>query len=61
VVSGRNPKGLFEFVEGVLRWKKRVIGYAFTLVTDRYQAFVGDGDELEKTAERTLLVARGDV
>lgn len=27
----------------------------------RYQAFVGDWDELEKTAERTLLIARGEI
>ncbi len=33
------PRGLFDFVEGVFRWNNRVVGYAFTLVTDRYPPF----------------------
>jgi Domain of unknown function (DUF4389) len=37
--TGRYPKGIFRFVEGVLRWNNRVIGYAFTLVTDGYPPF----------------------
>lgn len=37
--TGRYPKGLFGFVEGVIRWHNRVVGYAFVLVTDRYPAF----------------------
>jgi Domain of unknown function (DUF4389) len=37
--TGRYPRGMFEFVEGVLRWHNRVVGYAFILVTDQYPPF----------------------
>lgn len=39
LVTGRYPRGLFAFVEGVIRWNDRVIGYALTLVTDEYPPF----------------------
>jgi hypothetical protein len=33
------PRGIFDYIEGVLRWHNRVVGYAFILVTDVYPPF----------------------
>ncbi|MGO8904924.1 MAG: DUF4389 domain-containing protein [Solirubrobacteraceae bacterium] len=37
--SGRYPRGIFDYVEGVIRWHNRVVGYALILVTDQYPPF----------------------
>ena len=39
VFTGRYPRGLFEYVEGVIRWNNRLVAYAFILVTDEYPPF----------------------
>lgn len=39
LATGRYPRGLFTFVEGVLRWHNRVTAYAWLLTTDEYPPF----------------------
>jgi hypothetical protein len=37
--TGRYPRGMFDFVQGVIRWHNRVTGYALVLITDQYPPF----------------------
>ena len=37
--TGSYPKGIFDYVVGVMRWGTRVNAYAFLLATDKYPPF----------------------
>jgi hypothetical protein len=39
VITARYPRGIFDYLEGVIRWHNRVGAYAFLLITDRYPPF----------------------
>jgi hypothetical protein len=39
LLTGRFPRGIFDFLVGVGRWTTRVTAYAFILVTDEYPPF----------------------
>ena len=39
IITGRYPRGMFNYVVGVTRWSLRVDAYAWLLTTDRYPPF----------------------
>ena len=39
LIRGRYPRGLFDYVEAVLRWHNRLVSYAIIFATDRYPPF----------------------
>ena len=42
LVTGSQPRWIFQFLEGYLRWGLRVTAYAYLLTTDRYPPFQFD-------------------
>jgi len=40
--TGKFPRGLHDYLVGVLRWSLRVEGYAFLMTTDVYPPFSFD-------------------
>ena len=39
LITGHYPRGLFAYIEGVIRWHARVLSYAILLLSDRYPPF----------------------
>jgi hypothetical protein len=39
LITGRYPRGLFNYVVGLFRWSLRVSAYMYLLVTDKYPPF----------------------
>jgi Domain of unknown function (DUF4389) len=56
--TGRYPRGIFGFVEGVIRWHNRVVGYALILVTDRYPPFSLSQRDVPPPAPEAVLDPR---
>ena len=42
IITGKYPRGMFNFVAGVLRWQVRVNAYGYFLFTDKYPPFSFD-------------------
>ena len=55
LVTGRYPRGMFDFVVGVHRWWYRVIGYAASL-NDRYPPFALAADAGPAERSTTVIV-----
>lgn len=42
LITGRYPRGLFDFMVYYFRWSTRVTGYGSLLLTDKYPPFNGN-------------------
>jgi hypothetical protein len=60
MVKGFLARGMFDFVEGVVRWGQRVIAYAFLLVTDRYPALQASSVEGSTAKSRSVRLPDGE-
>jgi hypothetical protein len=47
LITGKNPKSLFDYMSWFMRWQTRVIGYLY-LMTDKYPPFSGQVSTLPK-------------
>ena len=47
LITGKNPKSLFDFMNWYMRWMTRVSGYLY-LMTDKYPPFSGEVSTLPK-------------
>lgn len=57
IITGRYPRGLFDFVVGVNRWSLRVSAYMWLLITDRYPPLLA---EVTRTRARSSLHCRSN-